>query len=391
MPNGRTRTELNLSALPCDVQPGQSSTDSLHLALDFSPEKTPATSRRGTVKATRLNVQTLNQLLETHLDIMNLPFWRKVNRIIFQAASICEDGELDLYPKSSSNVLNSPTTYLAILNKLRERFGIQIYVGMPLVYASDIDHSVHRQIQEHPETFWKRLASLIHKYGFDGAELNLEGIEYLQSTFANDLQKFQYRHKLMLIFKNNVGFIDHHGRLMKAISEQVECLVINAYGYFKFHHISNTVSKMLPKCECNVEDWLTSYIAYSDYDISARKLMMAIDTSAVLYFLNANDFSEVDCISFTPSRVVEQLKVNGEQVGEESFGYTEYLDREKHGCVLECRQRGVVISYDNLRMKTMKLKLCRDKMLKGCVLGNLIDDVEHFHENNTINLMDKYI
>ena len=348
------------------------------------------------VKSVRVNVHTLNQLLETHLDIYNLPQWTKINRIVFQAAGINEDGIMDLYPRLNKTVLRSPLIYLEILFELRRRYNIQIYLGMPLVYSSEnlgnnSQHSIPYFVEYEPEKFWTSLAALIHQYGFNGSEINLEGLEHIPPNFCEYVMNFMYRGSLVLTFKNNYCFIHHHGKILKGISELIESLVINSYGYFKYMPIDNELSKMLPRCECSVEDWLNSYVAYREYDIPSTKIMLGMETSAVIYFLDSSNFNEVDCISFTPVKVVEQLRREGERVNDSVSDYTEYFDREKKGCVLECPERGVTISYENLRMSVLKLQLCRDKQMRGCVLGNIIDDVPITHEHNLIYLMNKYI
>lgn len=406
MSNVRSRTKLsfvgedhNGSSVPVGDQYMQHDIDLDNLA-NFVEETSSASTACGggfvSVKAVRLNVHTLTEMLDDSLDIMQLPQWTKINRIIFQVMGIANDGHLDLYPKVSKSVLQSPVTYIEILRQIRARFGIQIYVGMPLVYASEnLINSQHRTIhdllQDNSQEFWQSLSVLVQRYQFDGIELNFEGFEYLSERLCEDLLQFHYRSKLMLSFKNNYGFVHHHGKLLKRISELVETLIINAYGYFKYIPLNNNLSKMLPKCECSVEDWLDTYFAYREYGIPSSKLMMAMETSSVMYFLDASNFNEVDCISFTPVKIVEQLRQDGESVGELKFDYKEFLDREKNGCILECRARGVVISYDNLRMKTLKLQICRNKMLRGCIVGNPREDVSIYEDHNLINLMNKYI
>lgn len=380
----------NSSSLPSSGESGQhdSNFDSLALVSDETLSSPPVTSRR--VKAVRMNVHTINNLLNDSLEFETLPLWLKVNRIIFQAMGISDTGELDMYPKTST--LQNPLTYLSILRNLKVRYGIQIYVGMPIIYATENNNnnhqnSVHSMIENEPEKFWHSLTFLVHKHGFDGVELNLEGFQYIPHRLVEDLQSFMYRGNLILSVKNNYSFIHHHGKMLKSISTHIESLILNSYGYFKYIPHYNNLSTMLPKCECSVEDFLDSYFALRDYDISTDKILMAVETSAVLYFLDSQNFSEVDCLSFTPLKVVEQLR----HIENTTFDYIQHLDREKNGCILECKERGVIISYDNLRMKTLRFQVCRDKLLRGCIVGNPTDDVNMYREDNTINLMNKYI
>lgn len=414
MPNGSssrtgpTTTKLDISrqvtsssSVPTNCEYFQHDFDfgDLSYGLEETVSSTPgANTSNRRVKAVRMNVHTLTSMLEDSIDIMLLPHWSKVNRIIFQVMGIAADGQLDLYPKTSKTVLQSPLTYLEILRQIRSRFGIEIYVGTPLVYASEnlINRQHHRTIQDlletNPEQFWSSLTFLVFKYGFDGIELNMEGLEFLSERLYDQLLDFQYRSKLLLIFKNNYGFVHHHGGLLKRLSELVESIIINAYGYFKYIPISGNLSNMVPKCECSVSDWYDTYKAYREHEISPSKLMMAIETSSVIYFLDSQNFNEVDCISFTPNKVVEQLRQDGEIYEDTRYAYSEHLDREKNGCILECRERGVVISYDNLRMKKLKFQICRNKGLRGCVIGNVLEDVSiHNPELNLLNLMAKYI
>jgi hypothetical protein len=402
---GERRSQLleisSSTRVPVDCEHFQHDFDFGDLSYGLEETSSSSTTANGStvrrVKAVRMNVHTLTSMLEESIDIMLLPHWSKVNRIIFQVMGISDEGELDLYPKTSKTVLQSPLTYLEILRQIRSRFGIEIYVGMPLVYASEnLINRQHRTIQDlletNPEQFWSSLVHLVFKHGFDGIELNLEGVEYIFERLYDQLLDFQYRSKLLLIFKNNYGFVQHHGQLLKRVSELVESIIINAYGYFKYVPVSGNFPKMIPKCECSVSDWFDTYQAYREHEISPSKLMMAIETSSVIYFLDSQNFNEVDCISFTPNKVVEQLRQDGEIWEDTRYAYSEYLDREKNGCILECRERGVVISYDNLRMKKLKFQICRNKGLRGCVIGNILEDVSIYHpEHNLINLMAKYI
>ncbi|MFM1793887.1 MAG: hypothetical protein RL642_272 [Bacteroidota bacterium] len=397
MNDGKSGSKLSLNPASSGSTVLPSGSESLEHDLDFGsllaygvPSSASSTPPR--VKAVRLNVYTLTEMLETSESPLTLPYWSRVNRIIFQGMGISAAGQLDLYPKVSTSVLNSPVTYLEMLRELRRRFGIQLYIGMPLVYAvenlTNNHQTVYDLIRSDSQSFFNNLAALVQHYQFDGIELNLEGVDYIPHTLCDDLLAFPYRHKLMLTFKNNDAFINHHGLILKRISELVECLVINAYGYFKYNPLNN---KLLPKCDCSVKDWLQSFEAYESYEIPTTKLMIAIESTAVLYFLDSENFNEVESISFTPLRVVEQLRRDGEVDGELSHDYTEHLDREKNGSILVCRSRGVIASYDNMRMKAMKFRLCRDKELYGCILGNPREDVSIYDESNLINLMDKYI
>ena len=404
MPNGsqtsKRRPELrfdgaiiNGEAVPSTSEPVQHGVDSLPLSTLFEEtqqQQQQQSQSRRQVKAVRMSVNSIKVLLEESDSFSTLPIWSKINRIIFQCIGVSEKGNVSMSPSGSVTILQSPQTYLPILRELKQRYGIQLYAGIPVIYSSITFHSGHRQslhelLVSDRFKFWQELTQLLYQHGFDGVELNFEGFEYVSPLILENLSDFMYRGSTMISFKNKPVFIHHHHELLRDISELIEAIIINAYGYFKFIPNSDT---MLPKSESSVEDWMDSYEAYREAGVSASRLMMSIETSAIVYYLNADNFGQVDCMSFIPLRVVDNLSSDPETAND---NYVEYLDRSKQGCVLECRERGVVISYDNLRLKILKLQICRNKQLRGCILGNPANDLPIAHEENLINLMNTYI
>lgn len=358
--------------------------------------------KKKTRKTVRLNVRTLSSLLQGNYSFFNLPIWSKIDRIIYAALGVESSGEVYLYPKSSnSQVLQSPETYICVLRQLSMMYGIQIYIGTPTFYLleSFSNHNTISPIQHalthHGEEFWHNLSKMMLKYAFQGVELNLELLNLVPTAMLYDITNFMFRGSTIFFTKNSPDFVLYYKEQLKALSEQVEAIGVNSYGFLKFqplqHAVNGRMYKFLPKCECNYLDLVHVVRVYNEIGVSSDKLCVGIETTGLMYFMDMNDPTAVETVSVVPLHTINSLLNNSQDFKDDGNKYIPIIDRENEGCMLECKNRQVRISYDNQRMKILKFKFCSDEGIGSCVTGNPDDDVHMLMEDNLINLMNKYI
>lgn len=344
------------------------------------------------VKAIRMTTESFRSLMDETVNIMDLDLWSKVNRIVYECYVVDSSGKAEMY--FPDKTLKSPELYLPILRNLKEQYGIQIYAGMPCSYSFCSADSINSRSQVDDfncELFYNSLSQLAHGYGFDGIEFDVHEMENIIPELADTLHDFMYRGKFCLVTPNDYSFVSHYREYLKLISEKIESLVFNSFGFMKYK-MCNRVFQQLPKCDCNVEDLKMLYGTLIEYGIDKSKIMVALATVQVMYMMELDDFSLIASQHLLPTRSVEHLRLFGGMYNDNmSYDYIERLDREKQGCVLECEPRGVKISFNTPPMIKNKFEFCKAMGLRGCVVGPLEKDVAVEKENNLINVMNKYI
>lgn len=338
-------------------------------------------------KIVRLSGTTMNYLVNSVENIMQLPLWNNINRIVLQCLVI--DSECNVGFHNHSTIYNVET-YMGILRNLRTTRGIEIYVGMAFppkyVTQENLPAPHIMAISLRPKKFWLSIDKFLFKNGFDGIELDFQEYAPICRVIYESIHECAYRSHVLLCLPQSEPFIHYYGSQLRAISELCEGLIVNSYGHFKYRTF------MLARSERSYEDLVNLVSAYMENGVKCWNLFMVLDTSAVVYSIDEQlDPTMVDSYSVISVEQVERLRRDNE-----SRGCLEWIDREKLGSLIIIpddahESTRLVISWDNPKMVKAKVMYCGEQGLRGIIVNDLKDDLPYGSEQAILTQVNKFI
>jgi hypothetical protein len=375
---------VTLSPAPgCLHSPPHFLCNSLACATCSSPSKYASVCAGGRrprnqprITVARLSIHGLKSLIQETENTLDLEVWQHCDILLFSGLDVAA-GLCQLY--------ESAQTFLAFLTEVRTRHP---FLKLYFSFGAGVSEELEKYLGL--EEFWRSLENCIQTCGFEGCELSLDFATKL--TQIDDIQKqllgFAFRQKTILTLPNNLKILQSIGiGTYKTLTDLVQYVNVNSYGFLKFDPIVKTehgsLCKMLPAMESGLADfqkvcdWVLQFT-------DPMKLLGGMDTVALQYTLHSDD-DYVKSIALVTSRDIETKKAGGEFVGQRRLHYIERYDDTQQASLMELKRARLVISYDNYRVRNAKLNYLRK--YAGVVVGDLYYDLNVLHKHSLLRMV----
>lgn len=287
--------------------------------------------------------------------------WTCLTHLIFFGLTVSPDGKCELLGKTD--------VWLPLLDQLRAQ---NQYLKVLVTFPQHISKQLSREWDSND--FWETLCARASR--FDGCVLSIEGARQLPASFCDKCRFVNRLSTIWVTISNIAGaYPDSFVTELDAVCDYV---MMNSYGYVR-KSFAREVQDISPFMESAMADFTE---AIGHYTVNKRKIVMGIDTCGVR-FSPTTDTQRVH-LEMVPLGEIDRLKAVGMKIGERNYRFHENYDQSKQGCLLKLANGRAVISFDNYRVRRMKIALAT-KMAGVCV-GELVYDMHPMHPRSLLNM-----
>jgi hypothetical protein len=305
----------------------------------------------------------------THMIFHGLNIDMTGKAIFGQPLHFRGDQDYEVYKDS---VLNDPSTYIPVINNLRQEYPhLKIVLSLPPVSDNVF---LKKQAQTAPMQFLYSLKDLVDVYKL-GTIFEIES-NMLEAVLKSETE-WRYLESLPVSFWVYLPTIDPISQsscemLWRLFNlGKIDSISLKSYGHLRLSRCPTshgTYQSALVHPESSLEDFKLAYNLISAY-VDPSKILMDIDTCGVEFVRNTVHSGFVDKFRLVPLKEIRQRKLLGKSTFYENY------DSKSASAMIEFPTERTVISYDNDQVRQQKFDFVFENDMKGVVLGELTNDV----------------
>jgi hypothetical protein len=338
---------------------------------------------QASVLAVRFTIKGMHTMLSESLNFIDEKYWNAITHFVFHGLTIDSTGKAifgqplhfrgdDDYEVYKDSVLNDPSTYIPVINNLREHYPhMRVVLSLPPV--SDNVY-LKKQTQASPMQFLYSLKNLVDTFQlntiFEIESNMLEAVlrsetewSYLESL---PISFWIYQPTIDPISQNSCEMMWRLFNLGK-----IDSISLKSYGHLRLTRCPTshgTYQTLLVHPESALADFKLAYDLISAY-VDPSKILMDMDTCGVEFIRNNVHQGFVERFRLVPLKEVRHRKLLGKST------YIENYDSKAGSSMINFAEDRRVISYDNDQVRQQKFDFVFNMNMKGVVLGELVNDV----------------
>lgn len=333
---------------------------------------------------TRLDTEAVDDLMFLSTNLKEDPFWQPVTHLAFGGLMVDGGGRVKT---DLRNVLDSPTTYVPVIESVCARWGIDLVWTLPS-FAED-EFFLHNVMvaPAFVRRFWSSLYECIDKHAITRLEFDLHTLAaVLLNSPDPDTVVMQLRQKecrLWIGVCNAVPFLDtaKMETLMEFVRPLFERIVLRSSGFFDIKLLPTSKGRyrtMILAADNGLSAFDCLYNHVSHWCTNAE-VLMELPTSGIEYAMNPADQEVVDKYRHVAlSEIKQRLRFGSET-------YQRYADTKTNISMVYFPDSKTWLSYDNENVRRGKLHYAKTHQLGGIVIGQLNDDLAPNHESSLLN------
>lgn len=356
---------------------------------------------RSKIVAVYLHPESMHELVNESYSFVDSPEWSKITHVIYQGLSINSlDGTVYVHGMTSTaTMLKTAARYIPMLQQLKRKYpSIKIYWGFSpgQKYRELMEQVLDK---ERCPRFWSSLERVLFRAHADGCELNFENVTYYTSTFMADLALFAYCSNTFVVLCNRTRWRnDGNESFLNELQLLVDKIVVNSYGYVEYCGQSVDTQPpgvMLRTMESALHHYELTWKNELEGLLPAHKLLMGIETSGLMFKCDGKTDNKLDLkiISLAHIQRAYQYGIEfekGEQIHKLDRLYNDWI----HGSALKSKAgdvHNVYISYDNHRVRELKLNMVRNVGMAGVVLGDFKHDLNVMNPKSLLAMANRIL
>lgn len=378
------------------------SSDTFSTYYDYNPfpdsvfDSSQDAHTKTTVLAVRFTIKGLHDLVSESHNVVSEKYWSAMTHFVFHGLTVDMTGKVilgqplhfrgdDDYEVYSNSVLNDPSTYIPVINNLRQEYPhLKIVLSLPPVSDNVF---LKKQSQVATMQFLYSLKDLVDTY-------RLNTIFEIESNMLEAVLKseteWNYLETLPIsfwVYLPTIEPISHRSCeiIWKLFNMgKIDSVCLKSYGHLRLSRCPTshgTYQSALVHPESALSDLKLAYDLISAY-VDPAKILMDIDTCGVEFVRNQAHSGFVERFRLAPLKEIRNRKLLGKSTFFENYD-------SKAGCsMIEFPQERTVISYDNAQVRQLKFDYVFEKNMKGVVLGELNNDL---HPSSNQSLFKSYL
>jgi hypothetical protein len=339
--------------------------------------------------AARVDIETIDDLSFTTLNLKEEPFWMAVDYMLFPGLEMTGTGEVTTKADNKA-LLDSPVLYIPVVKGICERWGINLVWSVPS-FAED--EYVCKELLCKPAVvsiFWETLHEHIEKHGIAALEFDVHTLAALllhSRDPEEQLRKLPC--SIWLSISNEADPLPDNKMtaLMELLGTRMSRFIVKCYGFFDIRKLP-TSKGAYRTMNLNTDNTLTSFDSMVNYLCrwtTADKILMEMSTGGIEYQVSKTDKAMVDKYRYvTLSSIRHRLRFGKQR-------YTEYYDHHNETSMIHFPNDDLWICYDNAQVRVNKLRYIRMHALAGVVVGPLQDDCAPNHADSLLKTVTQYL
>lgn len=361
--------------------------DALSRATICTDELLPR--RQDQVVATRLDVETIDDLMFTTLNLTDAVFWMSLDYIIYTSLSTNANADVSVRANTQA-LLDSPCLYLPMIKEICEKWKIKL-VWSFASFATEkwILDNVFNTV-EFTEKFWKNFIDVIAKNSIEFIEFDLNTLIVLLLNSRNPEEILEQLPCFFWISVDNEAPTPPHNkvvRLFELLASKLHRVVLRSFAFFDIRELPTSKGRyrtMYLNCD-NTLTSLKHLIETTTEFVDPSRIMMEMPTGGVEYAVKTTDKQVVEKYRYISNTTIRQ------RLRFAQSPHVEYYSAEHAASMIQFPQDNCWISYDNMEGRIAKIRYARDNGLGGIVVGPLQDDVSPESSDSLLKTVSQYL